>query len=471
MKSLPNVTIAIVDCKHHQESIEAILKSLQHVSPHSVLFFTDKHPHEFKSSEDPNYEKITFCLMERPIRSKQAYSEFIVKELWREITTTHVLVIQHDGYVLDGNAWTDEFMEYDYIGAPWEYYDGRDVGNGGFSLRSYRLMHVLGTDDEIFITHPEDEITGRLYRHYLEKTHNIKFAPEPLAEKFAFELRMPTQSTFGFHGPFWQPFHPRVVLKRSGAMGDVIMMEPLMEYFYNKGYFVLLDVPGDIYMLFDKHHFPVFHASQISEPNIRHIDLDMAYENNPKQLALKSYFEAAGVTDYELRNSRLNYPVTEKSRLFDHYVVMHVDDTDMEHRNVHGVDWDTIADTLIGNGYTVITIGNGTRKYGTFMRCLTKSMMMYVIAGADFFIGVDSGPSQAAVALGVKAFICFGSVKPEYRYHDLSNITVIQNKCPFEKDGCYHEVIGVRGQDCVVDEKQPPCITHSTENIIACLTR
>ena len=37
----------------------------------------------------------------------------------------------------DGNRWRDEFLEYDYIGAPWNVPAGsrNNIGNGGFSLR------------------------------------------------------------------------------------------------------------------------------------------------------------------------------------------------------------------------------------------------------------------------------------------------------------------------------------------------
>jgi hypothetical protein len=112
------------------------------------------------------------------------YNEFGVKELYKYIETSHVLLIQHDGYVLDGSRWSDEFLQYDYIGAPWTYKDGRNVGNGGFSLRSRRLHEILASDKSIDICSPEDEIIGRLYRPYLEKNYGVKFAPEYLAHKF-----------------------------------------------------------------------------------------------------------------------------------------------------------------------------------------------------------------------------------------------------------------------------------------------
>src|SRR5690606_38567414 len=114
MINIPNLTIAIVDCHKHDKALTAIMNSLEHITPHSVLFFTDKHPREFKEEKS---EQIEFCILPEPIKSKEEYSEFIITQLWRYVTTSHVLIIQHDGYVLDGSIWSDAFLEYDYIGA------------------------------------------------------------------------------------------------------------------------------------------------------------------------------------------------------------------------------------------------------------------------------------------------------------------------------------------------------------------
>jgi hypothetical protein len=38
-------------------------------------------------------------------------------------------------------AWDPEFLDWDYIGAKWFWAEaGKRVGNGGFSLRSYKLL-------------------------------------------------------------------------------------------------------------------------------------------------------------------------------------------------------------------------------------------------------------------------------------------------------------------------------------------
>ena len=46
--------------------------------------------------------------------SRDAYSHFVIRELGQYIDTDFVLLIQWDGYVLNGAAWSDEFLGYDY---------------------------------------------------------------------------------------------------------------------------------------------------------------------------------------------------------------------------------------------------------------------------------------------------------------------------------------------------------------------
>lgn len=463
MIQLPDVTVVCITTKHYAESIHAIRKTLEQITPHSVLFFTDV-PIQEEGIENVIVPKFDW----------EGYNRFLVCEIWRYVTTSHLLVCQWDGHVLDSAGWTDEFLQYDYIGAPWTYRDGSNVGNGGFSLRSKRLHTILAADEFINANNvftPEDQVICRLYRKYLEQKYQIKFAPEELAHRFSYEMHAPRQRTFGFHNFFHPPYQEPIILKRDYAMGDIVMMEPIIDYYAKRNYRVILDVPHDCFSLFQNQEYPVMHIDQwrqqFGEPeNIKTISLQMGYEVRPKQLALKSYYEMCGIQDGEIRNPRLKFPVDATTKMFDKYIVMHIDDTGMAHRNVHGVNWQFVIDDLESQGYRVFTIGNGVKKYGTWMNTRTKQMLMYLLAGADYFIGIDSGVAQVAVALNVKSVIFFGSVIPEYRYADLSNIDVIQNVCPLQKDGCYHSVVSEVGVECEVDKNLPPCITHTTESLI-----
>lgn len=471
---LPNVTMVIADTKNHQAAVNAINRSLQLIEPHSTIFFTANWD-GFGPSQV--HGSVVEAIGIPPITSLDDYSRFMCQELWRYITTSHVLVIQHDGFVLDASAWTDEFLEYDYIGAPWDYKDGRNVGNGGFSLRSKRLQHILATDPAIEIYGPEDEVICRLYRKYLETKHGIRFAPESLAHKFSFEMHPPKQPTFGFHNFGHRPFREPVIVKRSGAMGDVIMTEPVLERLHSDGYRVILDCPYDYMEVFNHHPYPIENVYELTMRNedyshYRVIDLDMSYEKKPQQLALKSYYETAGIKDGLIRNSML-FRQEPRFRLFERYIILHIDPTGMSHRNVHGVDWQEIVDYIeMTTHFKVFRVGSkDTSPAGIYLNTPVKSMLQYLVGGADYFIGLDSGVAQVAVASGVKSMIFFGSVNPAYRYADLSDIYVVQNGCPIKKDGCYHSLVSVKGTDCEVDIAQPPCITHTTESIIEHLNK
>jgi len=139
----------------------------------------------------------------RPIAqlaSREAYSRFVLKSLLHHVTTEHVLLIQWDGYVVNPQAFDPAFLECDYIGAKWFWFnDGMRVGNGGFSLRSRRLLEAL-QDPRIDVVEAEDITIGRAFRPLLVREYGIRYADDALADKFAFEAAYPVGMPFGFHG-------------------------------------------------------------------------------------------------------------------------------------------------------------------------------------------------------------------------------------------------------------------------------
>jgi hypothetical protein len=77
----------------------------------------------------------------------------------------------------------------------------QSVGNGGFSLRSRALLLAL-QDRDMQIVHPEDLAICRVNRERLERDFSIRIAPIEVAQRFAYERRLPPAPTFGFHGLF-----------------------------------------------------------------------------------------------------------------------------------------------------------------------------------------------------------------------------------------------------------------------------
>jgi hypothetical protein len=133
--------------------------------------------------------------------SRSDYSRFMLRDLASHIPTSHALCIQWDGFVISGDAWAPRFLDYDYIGAPWpQFTDGHNVGNGGFSLRSRRLIEAC-RDLPFDRDEAEDIVIARRFRQKLER-EGLRFAPEAIARAFAYERTEPTGSEFGFHGAF-----------------------------------------------------------------------------------------------------------------------------------------------------------------------------------------------------------------------------------------------------------------------------
>ncbi len=192
MLELPGVTLCCVDTANPALALRALRLSASLIRFARVLFLTDRE-HDCPGIDVRRVPTLG---------SRAAYSQFVLKELGDHIDTGHVLLIQWDGYVVHPDAWRDEFLACDYLGAKWSWYDGtQSVGNGGFSLRSRKLLEAL-RDPRIELSGPEDETICRVFRPLLEREHGIVFGSEALADAFAFEASYPFGRPFGFHGLF-----------------------------------------------------------------------------------------------------------------------------------------------------------------------------------------------------------------------------------------------------------------------------
>ena len=190
---LPNITLCCIDNQYPELGFDALLFSTQDCSFDEVIFFTRS---GFVPPQHliPNLTIIPidhFCDL-------TTYSEFMIKGLDHYIQTSHALIVQWDGFITHPDLWRERFMDFDYIGAPWPTKEGLLVGNGGFSLRSKKLLSAL-QDEAITAKHPEDQCICLENRAYLENTYGMRFAPGGLAEQFAFELQKPSFNCFGFH--------------------------------------------------------------------------------------------------------------------------------------------------------------------------------------------------------------------------------------------------------------------------------
>lgn len=125
------ISAVIIDTYPDKKFALLAIKMVQRLSfIENIVTFTDT-PFE-------DLENVQF-IYTPPLKSNNEYGQIIFDQLPEIITSKHVLIFQWDGFPLNANKWNNAFLNYDYVGAP----IGNWMGNGGFSLRSRKLLHSL----------------------------------------------------------------------------------------------------------------------------------------------------------------------------------------------------------------------------------------------------------------------------------------------------------------------------------------
>ena len=212
MINLPNVTLIAVSSIEIERTIRAFQYSCRSINFGEVKFVTH---------EDVNPEGITVHKVPR-INSSDEFSKITIYDLPKYVDTEYCILIQYDGFIVHPEQWTDEFLNYDWIGPLWteghNYFDknGNSIRVGdGIALRSQKLMGLaskLNLPWEPFTNKGEhkpgfweDSWICVKNRHIYEE-HGCKFAPIEMAAKWGRELHTPPIpenegiTPFVFHG-------------------------------------------------------------------------------------------------------------------------------------------------------------------------------------------------------------------------------------------------------------------------------
>ena len=221
---LSNITLLAATSIDVDQTQLAMRISLQNISFGAVKFLSSSVPK--KKYKDIEYVSI-------PSMNFLDYSRLIVEDLHKYFETSHCLIVQADSFVVNSDLWKDEFLEYDYIAAPWSdtiqvspdlilNMKENVVGNGGFSLRSHKLAETTAKINFNSLKFPiksEDVVICHyLYKEMVEK--GIRFAPPELAAQFSMEnvnhlYGQDVNSVFGFHGKHLRDYFLKKYILRS----------------------------------------------------------------------------------------------------------------------------------------------------------------------------------------------------------------------------------------------------------------
>jgi len=199
------------------------------ISLHNIEFAAAK----LLSSSAPSKKYPDIEYVEIPHMDFLGYSRLMIEDLHKYFTTSHCLIVQSDSFVINADLWKKEFLEFDYIGAPWSNkvqvnpnlvlnMEKNPVGNGGFSLRSRKLVKTtskINFSSLKFSIKSEDIIICHyLYKEMIES--GIRFAPPKVAAQFSMEnvnnlYGQDVNSVFGFHGKHLRDYFLKKYILRA----------------------------------------------------------------------------------------------------------------------------------------------------------------------------------------------------------------------------------------------------------------
>ena len=215
MINIPDVTLICVSSVNLPATYFAFQKSVEKINFGAVKLVTHEKPTDL-----PDFIQYEQCYK---IESINDYSYYMIYNLGGHIETSHCLVIQADGFVINPYQWDPTWLAWDYIGAPWEYNENAYItpfnehirnGNGGFSLRSKRLLEVpkhhyveFNVNQGDFYKHMNANNFAEdgnicVHNRHVYTAAGCRFAPVEVCARFSHEKPLPeTQSIvpFGFH--------------------------------------------------------------------------------------------------------------------------------------------------------------------------------------------------------------------------------------------------------------------------------
>lgn len=215
--NLSNITYCGIDGRIKSKFIQLMINQAEFANNYidfdEIIILTPRENHI-------DHEFIRFIDIPQ-LHSINMYNQFVLGYLNNYIRSDYCLLFQWDGCISHPHLWTNDFLKYDYIGAPWsqniqeqlnkliiEFQLDAEalfyVGNGGFSLRSKRLLkecQILFNNNR-YLKHSEDILIGIVWRQILINK-GYKFADIDTAKKFSIEYSIEPDhkylNSFGFH--------------------------------------------------------------------------------------------------------------------------------------------------------------------------------------------------------------------------------------------------------------------------------
>ena len=274
----------------------------------------------------------------------------------------------------------------------------------------------------------------------------------------------------------------RILVDRRKAVGDVLMITPVLRELRRRYSDAFIQVVTEETIVLENNPDidAVISPSEMkaTDPWDLYINLNDAYESNITSHYVEAYLYRAFGKDIDSIDRSLTLITTDDERdavneaveqfVNKRYAVFHMRRFAWENKNVDPKTWTMLLAWLeaaypdltlvtVGAQYDMRMPGTQGPRYVDLVEQLSLGEIRHLIAGAEFFIGGDSGPYHIAATTDTPIVALLSHLAPEqilpWRDGEFGkNVHVVKSKVPCT--GCYsRQVAPVRFLTCEQTEK------------------
>ena len=207
MVNLENVTLIALTSVKLEQTVKALEYSCKGIKFGQVKLVSDIKPDDL-----PNYITHEFT---NKMSNIDEWNYAAIYELGKHVDTEFAILIHDDGFIVNPELWQDDFLNYDYIGAPWpipnDNFSFLDINGeiircgNSVSLRSKKLIDLpvkLNMEWKSFHGYYNEDGFICVNNRHIYKKHGMKFADIDVAKYFSHETMVSEISgitPFAFH--------------------------------------------------------------------------------------------------------------------------------------------------------------------------------------------------------------------------------------------------------------------------------